>query len=155
MARARVIPAGQPDLLDWQPPEIVRAFDPQLVRGATTEARIARAVSVALQECGVGRDVIAARMSAYLNRKVSVAMLNAYASAAREDHTISLPRFLALLHATGDQRLLELLAEPFGLAVIERKHLPLIDIAILRERQDELRDAVNAKRREARARGGL
>ena len=155
MARTRATTAGQPDLLDWQPPEIVRAFAPEQVRGATMEARIARAVSVALQECGHSREEIAARMSVYLQRKVSTAMLNAYASAAREDHSISLPRFLALLHATGDQRLLELLAEPFGLAVIERKHLPLIDIALLRERVDELKDQVNAKRREARARGGL
>lgn len=145
----------QMDLLAWQQPEVVRAFAPEMVRGATFAARIARAVSVAMQECEVPRAEIAARMSAYLGQKISLAMLNAYASAARDDHTISLPRFMALLHATGDQRLLELLAEPFGLAVIERKHLPLIEMALVSERIAELKGMHEAKRREARAKGGL
>lgn len=145
----------QPDLLDWQQPEIVRAFPPELVRGPTMEARIARAVSVALQDCVKTREQVAVCMSAYLGTRVSKAMLDAYASAAREEHTISLPRFLALIDATGDRRLLELLAEQFDLAVIERKHLPLIDMALVRERIDELKDVVNAKRREARSKGGL
>lgn len=145
----------QMDLLAWQQPEVVRAFAPEQVRGATLAARLARAVSVAMQESSLDRAEIAARMSAYLGQKVSLAMLNAYASAAREEHTISLPRFLALMHATGDQRLLELLAEPFGLAVIDRKHLPLIDMALLGERMAELKHLHEAKRREARAKGGL
>ena len=145
----------QMDLLAWQAPEVVRAFPPELVRGASFEARIARAVSVALTDCGVPRAEVADRMSGYLGQKVSLAMLNAYASAAREEHTISLPRFLALMHATGDQRLLELLAEPFGLAVVERKHLPLIEMALVSERITEMKGVYEAKRREARAKGGL
>ncbi len=145
----------QMDLLAWQQPEVVRAFPPEQVRGATFAARIARAVSVALTDCAAPRAEVAGRMSDYLGQKISLAMLNAYASAARDDHTISLPRFLALLHATGDQRLLELLAEPFGLAVIERKHLPLIEMALVSERIAELKGMHEAKRREARAKGGL
>jgi len=146
---------NQMDLLAWQAPEVVRSFAPELVRGGTFEARLSRAVSLALQDCGAPRAEIAERMSAFLGQKVSLAMLNAYASAAREEHTISLPRFLALMHATGDQRLLELLAEPFGLAVIERKHLPLIEMALVSERITELKGMHEAKRREARAKGGL
>ncbi len=145
----------QMDLLAWQAPEVVRSFAPELVRGASFEARIARAISLALTDCGVPRVEIAQRMTTFLGHKVSLAMLNAYASAAREEHTISLPRFLALMHATGDQRLLELLAEPFGLAVIERKHLPLIEMALVSERIAELKGMHEAKRREARAKGGL
>lgn len=145
----------QMDLLAWQQPEVVRAFPPEQVRGATFAARIARAVSVALGDCAAPRAEVAERMSDYLGQKISLAMLNAYASAARDDHTISLPRFLALMHATGDQRLLELLAEPFGLAVIERKHLPLIEMALLGERMAEIKGMHDAKRREARARGAL
>lgn len=145
----------QMDLLAWQAPEVVRSFAPELVRGVTFEARLSRAVSLALQDCGAPRAEIAERMSTFLGQKVSLAMLNAYASAAREEHTISLPRFLALMHATGDQRLLELLAEPFGLAVIERKHLPLIEMALVSERITELKGMHEAKRREARAKGGL
>ena len=110
------MPPRQPDLLDWTPPEPVAAFAPEQVRGATLEARIARAVSVALQDCKLTRDEVAARMTGWLGTKVTVNMLNAYASVARGDHPIGLTRFIALVQATGDRRLLELLAEMFGWA---------------------------------------
>ena len=64
-------------------------------------------------------------------------MIDAYASIARDDHVISTPRFMALLQVTADRRLLELLAEPAGWAVIERRYLPLIELAAVREREDE------------------
>ncbi len=147
--------ARQPDLLDWTPPEPVAAFAPEAVRGATLEARIARAVSVALQDSKLSREEIAARMSGWLGTKVTTNMLNAYASVAREDHPIGLSRFLALVQATGDRRLLELLAEMFGWAVIERRHLPLIEMAAVQERLDELHRTKEALRRQARAGGGL
>jgi hypothetical protein len=145
----------QPDLLDWTPPEPVAAFAPEQVRGATLEARIARAVSVALQDSKLTREEIAKQMGAWLGEKVSLNMLNAYASVARQDHPIGLSRFLALVQATGDRRLLELLAEMFGWAVIERRHLPLIEMAAVQERLDELHRTKEALRRAARAGGGL
>ena len=145
----------QPDLLDWTPPEPVAAFAPEAVRGATLDARIARAVSVAMTESKLPREEIAARMSAWLGTKVPTNMLNAYASVARDDHPIGLARFLALVQATGDRRLLELLAEMFGWAVIERRHLPLIEMAAIREQEDELRRRRDALARKARAEGGL
>lgn len=145
----------QPDLLDWTPPAPVAAFAPEQVRGATLEARIARAVSLALQDSKLTREEIAARMSAWLGTKVTANMLNAYASVARQDHPIGLTRFLALVQATGDRRLLELLAEMFGWAVIERRHLPLIEMAAVQERLDELHRTKEALRRAARAGGGL
>lgn len=134
---------GQPDLLDWQPPETVLRFPEEQVRAATFAARVSRAVAVALADADAEREAIAARMSTFLGERVSPAMLDAYASQAREDHRISVPRLMALLHATRDRRLLELLAEPLGWAVIERRHLPLIEVAAIREHEDELR-----KRRE-------
>jgi hypothetical protein len=140
---------------DWTAPQPVAAFAPELVRGATLEARIARAVSVALHDCKLAREEIAARMSAWLGEKVSLAMLNAYASPAREQHNIGLSRFLALVHATGDRRLLEMLAEPMDWAVIERRHLPLIELAAARERRDEMDREVEAIRRRASVAGGL
>jgi hypothetical protein len=130
---------GQPDLLDWQPPEAVTRFKEEQVRAASFAARVSRAVAVALADCDAEREAIAARMSTFLGERVSPAMLDAYASQAREDHKISVPRFLALLHATRDRRLLELLAEPMGWAVIERRHLPLIEVAAIRDHEDELR----------------
>jgi len=145
---------GQPDLLDWQPPQPVARFPEEQVRAATFAARLSRAVAAALHDAEDCRETIAARMSAFLGERVSPAMLDAYASQAREDHKISVPRFLALLHATRDRRLLELLAEPMGWAVIERRHLPLIEVAAIREREDELRRHREHLMRQARMGGG-
>lgn len=146
---------GQADLLDWQPPEPVVRFEEPAVRAATIAQRIGRGVAAALRDCDAPRKEIARRMGEYLGAEVSPNMLDAYASQARADHTISAARLMALLHATRDRRLLELLAEPLGWAVIERKHLPLIQVAALREQEDELRRAREALTRQARGMGGL
>ena len=98
---------------------------------------------------------IAAAMSAYLGETITENMLNAYASQAREAHAITLERFMALMHATGDRRLLEWLAEPMRWSVIDSKHLPLIELAAIQERQRELNSAADALRRCARERGGF
>lgn len=148
-------PMPQPDLLSWKPPQTVLAFAAADVRGANLAARISRAVSVALRDCGQPRVRVAAAMSAYLGEDVSPAMLDAYASVGRDQHRISVPRMLALVHATNDRRLLELLAEPMGWAVIERRYLPLIEVAAIREQEDELRRRREALQRRARGDGAL
>lgn len=148
-------PAIQQDLLTWEPPQAALAFDEREVRGATLAARISRAVSVALRDCGKPRAAVARAMGAYLGEDVSPAMLDAYASVGRDQHRISVPRLVALLHATGDRRLLELLAEPMGWAVIERRHLPLIQVAAIREQEDELKRRREALTRKARGEGAI
>lgn len=145
------VASGQMDLLDWQPPQPTAAFPPERVRGATLAARLSRAVAEALNDSPDDRQSIADRMSAYLGERVSKAMLDRYASASAEAHTISLTRFLALVHATGDRRLIEMLAEPEGWTVIERRLLPLIQLAALREREDALRREREALQRLARS----
>jgi hypothetical protein len=92
-------------------------------------------------------------MSEFLGQPVSVNMLDAYASQARGQHNISAVRLVALLHATQDRRLLELVAEMFGWPVIERKFLKLIELASLQEREDALRRQRETLRREARSEG--
>ncbi len=146
---------AQPDLLEWQPPETVVAFEPAQVRAASVAASIARAVAATLRDCGLPRDQVAERMSAYLGERVSKAMLDAYASEARREHAIPVTRLIALMHATGDRRLLQLIAEPLGWAVIEARHLPLIEVAAIREHEDELRRRREALTRRARTGGGL
>lgn len=142
--------AEQLALLEWREPQAALAFEERDVRAATLDARISRAVATALRDTARPRREIAAAMSAYLGEHVSVAMLDAYASQARASHKISVPRFAALLHATGDRRLLELLAQPQGWAVIERQQLPLIEAALLGERLDDLRRRREALMRQAR-----
>ena len=139
---------GQMNLLEWEAPQPVAAFDPLLVRGATLGAQLARAVSVSLSECGMSRKDVAERMSAFLGEKVSEAMLNAYASGARADHNISLQRFVALMHVTRDRRLLEHLAGMLGWAVIERRMLPMIELAALHEGEARLKRRKDALRRQ-------
>jgi hypothetical protein len=153
MPRRAPLRLDQLDLLTWQPPETVARFDDHQVRAASVAGRLCKAISAALDECGKSRETVASAMSQFLGVRVSLNMLNAYASQAREGHQVSAVRFVALIHATGDRRLLELLAEGFGWAVIERKYLPLIDLARLRERSDELDRTADAIRRDARAKG--
>ncbi len=146
---------AQPDLLDWQPPQTTKRFEDRQVRAATIQGRVCLAVSQALGDCGADRKAVAKKMSEFLGEHVTKNMLDAYASQARTDHTIGMPRFVALIHATGDRRLLELVAEMFGWAVIPRKFLPLIELAAIREREDALREQRKAITRDARREGAL
>ncbi len=145
----------QQDLLDWTPPAAVSRFDEHAVRAATIEARIARAVSAAMKDSKLSRDEIADRMAEFLGAPVPKNMLDAYASQAREDHVISLPRFLALIHATGDQRLLQTFADMFGWAVVPARFVHLIELASARAREDEMKRARRAIERAARRDGVL
>ena len=140
----------QLSLLGWTPPQAEMAFEERDIRAATLDGRIARAVSVALAECGKPRHVVAREMSAILGETVSANMLDAYASVARGGHRIGIGRFVALMQATGDRRLLHLLAATMGWAVIERRHLKLIEAAELREQEDYIRRRREAAMREAR-----
>ena len=152
MTRRFISNPAQLNLLDWEPPVPVRAFEEAAVRAPTMSGRLARAIAVALDDAVDGRGSIAERMSRYLGGSpISVNMLNAYASQARETHTISVPRFVALAHATQDARLVELIAAPLGLAAIDRRYLPHIEIAVVADRQEELRRHGERLRRQARA----
>jgi hypothetical protein len=140
----------QMNLLDWMPPPATVEFNPADVRGATIAARLSRAVSQALKDCKAKREEVAERMTRFLGGpEVTKAMIDAYASPARPDHAIGVPRFMALIHATGDRRLLQMLADEMGWAVIERRHLPLIEVAELREEEDRLRALRKAKMAQA------
>lgn len=128
----------QLDLLAWSPPVTVVSFDPKLVRASSYSGRLSRAISVSLESCGQSRAEIAERMGAALGRPISLNVLNAYASVARDTHEISVSRFNALVAATGDQRLLEFVAADHGWAVIDRRYLPLIDLAAVQQHKRTL-----------------
>lgn len=127
------------DLLDWEPPQVVRQFEPDQVRAASLRAMVAKAVSAALRDCEKDREAIAAEMSEYLGEPTSKNILDAYASEAREDHVINVVRFLALVHATGDHRLLQMLADSFGLAVVEKRYLAAVEEAMWAEQEERAR----------------
>lgn len=152
------IPASQLDLLAWEPPAVVAAFRTERVRAATWEGRLARAVAETLhdaQTAGLSRETVAERMSLFLGERVSVNMLNNYASISRTDHRLPLARLLGLLHATGDRRLLQMLAEECGWAVIDAKYLPLIELAAVQEAEQALAKRARRLRSQAKAGGAL
>lgn len=124
---------------DFTPPPVVARFEAERVRAATLSARIARAVSECLRDCGVSREAVAERMSRYLDESVTKAMLDAYASPARESHAISVHRLVALVVATGDVRLLNaVLADTDTIAVAAR-----YEALIHREQAKELREKLD------------
>lgn len=141
------------DLLSWQPPEPVKKFEPSEVRAATLNDRICKAIVVALRDTAMERFYIAEIMSAYLGEKVSLAMLNAYASPGRSTHTINVVRFVALVHATQDRRLLELLAEIFGWSVVDERYADAIKEVELAEKREELDQQIKLTRMKRRSGG--
>ena len=141
------------DLLNWDPPEPAVRFEEAKVRGATLGARFCRAMAAALKECGAPREDVARRMGEYLGEEVSKPMLDAYVSEARETHTINIIRFAALVHATRDMRLLSLLPDLFGFAVVDERYVSLIRAARIREKAAELDKLADAEERRARGIG--
>ncbi len=135
-------------LTEWNPPAVaVRFTQPERVRGSSFSQRISRAVSEVLKDCGKTRDEIAAAMSEYTGEEVTKNMLDAYASMARESHTISLERAFALLHATGDARIFGMELERFDLAVIPERYLGAVDDAMIEDQREQLRKSQLAARR--------
>lgn len=138
------------DLLSWQPPEPVVRFAADQVRAATFDQAVCKAMKVALADCRLSREIVAAQMSAYLGERVSVSMLNAYVSPARDTHQISVVRFLALVHVTKDRRLLELLADPFGWSVVDERYADAIAEVELAEKREEIERQLQLKRMKRR-----
>jgi hypothetical protein len=129
------------------------AYPEREVRAASLRSRIAKAVAVTLREAEGDRETIAAAMSVFLGEEVSKNMLDAYASEAREDHTIPYLRLLALVHVTGDVRPMQLGAEQFGHAVIDERYLPWVEIGRLADERERLERAYETARRAARTGG--
>jgi len=140
------------DLLSWQPPrpQVTFPAETMVPRRATLEGRIIGAMKVALEDCGKEREAVAAEMSDYLGSEVTLHMLNAYLSEARDTHKISVSRFAALVHATGDLRLLSILPELFGCAVVPTRYVALIEADLAEQKARELAHFAELKRREAK-----
>lgn len=105
------------------PAQLGFAFDaPQLARGAAAlaglERRISGTVGTILNSDERTRKVIAAEMSDLLDEEVSAAMLDAYASPAREGHKVIMSRFLALVAVCDRHDLLDSILREIGAAVL-------------------------------------
>jgi len=85
---------------------------------AGVDARIARTVAEILKDEDRDRVVIAAEMSVLLAEEVSKAMLDAYASPARDGHNISFARMLALIAVSQRFDLLDRELRAIGAAIL-------------------------------------
>jgi len=131
--------AKQDDLFDWQPPAVTAArFEDQVTAAASLRGKLCRAMAAALKECGKSRDEVAQEMSAYLGERISKAGLDALVSEAKGDHPVSVERFVALIQATGDYRLLTLIGDLFEIALVHRRYLPAIEDAMLADKIEEM-----------------
>jgi len=132
---------NQADLFEVQKVFEVRA-PRQLVRALDFNRRIALAMSEAIRECGKTREQICAEMTEVLDyddgRDMTVAQLNAYTSAARESHTISLVRFVAFTRVTGCTWLYDVMLHDEGLTILEGEEAHLARASILRKHAERL-----------------
>jgi hypothetical protein len=119
-----------------EPPRLSVNYDKAApVQATSVDQTIARAVSVTLKDDGRPRSEIAEAMTDYLGTDVTENMLNAYASAARDSHRISLERAIALVAVTGDARLIGKLLEGLGWAVIEQQYMGAVRAAYARKQR--------------------
>jgi hypothetical protein len=126
--------AGTIDLFrDFEPKPVVERFAADQVRTPSLPARISLAVAQTLKDHGGDRASVAKEMSAYLDEPVTKAMLDAYASQARESHNIPAHRLIALVLVTGDARPLNALLVDAELITVPAKYEALIRRELLKE----------------------
>ena len=119
------------------------ASTPAALAGA--DRRMAIAVAEALNGDDRPRAILAAEMSLLLDEDVSKAMLDAYASPARDAHNVPAHRLLALIAVTSRFDLLDRQLRAIGAAVLVGEELQAARVGHLRvmlERtKQELKDA--------------
>ncbi|PCI85489.1 MAG: DNA transposition protein [Hyphomicrobiales bacterium] len=126
------------DLFDWKPAEITREFKERDVSAANIGAKYAKAIGLTLNECELTRGEIAMQMSDYLDEKIGKNMLDAYAAETRASHMIPMTRLEALIHVTGDLRLISLLAAQFKNNVVDAVYSHLIKATIYGDKIAEM-----------------
>ncbi|CAL4866695.1 hypothetical protein MMA231_00939 [Asticcacaulis sp. MM231] len=113
-------PAFHPDQGDFFAFELPSPTPPADREGALAgiDKRVASAVALMILQSGLGRHEVAINVSEVLDDTVTKAMLDAYASEAREGHNISAGRLLALTAVTGGYGILNGLLREIGATVL-------------------------------------
>jgi hypothetical protein len=93
--------------------------DSALIRGVLVEA---------IRNSGKSRPQIADEMSRLVGRQITERMLNAYTAESQEEHRWPAELTRAFCSATGDARLLRVLAEAAGLRVINDTESHLLEL---------------------------
>ncbi len=132
---------------DYQPEPVVDRFRDDEVKAWSLSGRLSKAIARSMEESGIPREEIAAQMAELTKTSISKAMLDAYASQAKEQNQIPAVRLAALVAITGDARPLNVLLEDAGLIAIPKKYEALLK----RERARELREQLEREERAADA----
>ena len=106
---------------------------------AALERQISIAVSDILHAEPRSRTVIAAEMSDFLDDEVSRAMLDAYASQAREGHKVPMSRFFALVAVTNRHDVLDRLVRHIGGAVLVGEQIQTARLGDIDRRIEQLK----------------
>lgn len=109
---------------------------------------VAGVVSKALKDDPRSRDEVAGALSALLDERVSVDMLNAYASEARDQHSIPLHRALGLIAVTDRHDLLDTLVRRIGAALLVGDELRLARLGHLKAQRVQIDEEMRRLRRE-------
>lgn len=132
------------DLLNWQPKPVHVGYGDEVTGRGRLDNKIARVVSRALRsahENDLPRAHVAREMSSYLGRKITLDMLEKWASEAAETNRIPLDAFAALIDATGEHDLLGFLPRMFGFAAVPEKFSQIIELHQIEEHQAALDQA--------------
>ncbi|MCX2697047.1 hypothetical protein [Ochrobactrum chromiisoli] len=136
------------DLFSWEPPKVAVGYSADVIGRGRLDSKIARLVSHALrdvrEERGLSREIIAQKMSEFLDREVTSATLYKWTSESSDNHRIPLDAFIALVHATGAKELLGFVPGEFGLTVIEDEYADLIEERLLEDHRDEVEARIRA-----------
>jgi hypothetical protein len=105
---------------------------------------IASAVGQALKDDVRSRHAIAAAMSELLDESVTAMMLDAYASEARDNHNVSMHRFLALIAVTERFDLLDHVTRRIGAALLVGEEIHAARLGHLRAQRKRIDAEIKA-----------
>lgn len=106
---------------------------------AGLERAICEAVAEILNSDGRRREVIAAEMSVLLDDEISRAMLDAYASPARDQHRVAMSRFFALVAVTKRHDVFDRLVRKIGATLLVGEEVHTARLGHVTRQIEELR----------------
>ncbi|MEW9304747.1 hypothetical protein [Labrys neptuniae] len=124
---------------------------PAGVRGLDISLRIKSALGVAMKESEKSAAVIAAEISEMTGRDLTTDALYAYTAASKPEHEIGITRFVAFVEATGANWLIDVLAEPFGLTVMEGREAHFAQLGLMKQQHQKMSEKIKDMERLLRA----
>jgi len=125
----------------------------QMVLNLDIAVAVRRTLFEAIRACGLSRGQIAGTMSEYLQRHISIDMLNAWTAESRDDYRFPLEYLPAFCHATRNYDLVALAAHALRIEIVlpddaEEARVLLAELELRRaqERLAEMKKSLAFKR---------